>query len=117
MNDNDYLAHYGVLGMKWGVRNDPYKAYKKATRKKVKLDVRAGKKQAKADKAQRRADKYGSNWYHQHRKAGRNRLAKMQISANKKQLSADRAARKAEEWLSEMEEVFSDTPLSDIKKN
>lgn len=23
MNNNDYLAHYGVKGMKWGVRHDP----------------------------------------------------------------------------------------------
>lgn len=30
---NDYLEHYGVVGMKWGVRHNPKKAYTKATKK------------------------------------------------------------------------------------
>lgn len=33
--DSEYLAHYGVLGMKWGVRKDPSKAYGKAIKKKI----------------------------------------------------------------------------------
>lgn len=30
---NDELMHYGVLGMRWGVKKDPVKAYRKATKK------------------------------------------------------------------------------------
>lgn len=36
MNENE-LMHYGVLGMKWGVRKDPSKTYAKVTRKLNKL--------------------------------------------------------------------------------
>lgn len=34
------LQHYGVLGMKWGVRKDPQRAFDKAYEKKRKLESR-----------------------------------------------------------------------------
>ena len=37
----DELRHYGVVGMKWGVRKNPAKAYAKAYKKKTKLEKRA----------------------------------------------------------------------------
>lgn len=40
MTDRE-LQHYGVLGMKWGVRKNPTKAYVKATKKQRRLDKRA----------------------------------------------------------------------------
>lgn len=73
------LEHYGVLGMKWGVRHDVAKAYSKAIAKKTRLEnkvvktrnkylkksakansgvsIKYQKKKAKADKLQFKADK------------------------------------------------------------
>lgn len=36
MYDDNYLVHFGVKGMKWGVRKEQYKSADKATRKKYK---------------------------------------------------------------------------------
>lgn len=75
------LQHYGVLGMKWGVRKNPQRAYEKANAKMTKLDKKAVKKQVKAvkkryswfsskeraDRLQYRADKAtykAAMWYH-----------------------------------------------------
>lgn len=41
MNEyDDYLIHFGVKGMKWGVRKDKYKSADKATRKKMREEYK-----------------------------------------------------------------------------
>ena len=45
------LAHYGVLGMKWGVRKDPKAAYQKASNKLSRLNDSAFKKKGKSLKS------------------------------------------------------------------
>ena len=49
--EGQYLEHYGVLGMKWGVRKDPHSAYQKATEKRRKLERRATRALSKSVKA------------------------------------------------------------------
>ena len=55
--ESTYLAHYGVKGMKWGVRKDPEKAY---ARRAKKLNRKALRQQAKIKQWQYDRDKSAS---------------------------------------------------------
>lgn len=62
-NNQPYLAHYGVIGMRWGIRHDPQKAYARASTKFKKLAVKSDKALDKSTKYSKRANKrrVGSN--------------------------------------------------------
>lgn len=51
------LTHYGVLGMKWGVRKNPQKAYTKSSAKLRKYNKKFSVSREKAQKAYRKAEK------------------------------------------------------------
>ena len=113
VNDN-YLAHYGVLGMKWGIRRGNVgKAYSKAVAKRDKLNQkvelarkdytkaqiknssRVVKKyqslQAEADKLQRKADKKKYGFF-----SNPNKAAKLQVKADRAQYKANKYKSRAE---------------------
>lgn len=112
MHENE-LMHYGVLGMKWGVRKNPAQAYSKAIVKKQKLEKRVEttrmkynkavintnsgvsakykKHQATADRLQYKADKKNHGFFADDEKA-----AELQAKADRAQYKANKYKHKAE---------------------
>ena len=48
---NDFLMHYGVIGMHWGIRRNPALAFKKASHKKYRLDKKSDNREIEKNRA------------------------------------------------------------------
>lgn len=99
------LTHYGVKGMKWGVRRNPKKAWKKSINHLYQLQGKSSSSYMKAFK------KSGE------RQGIEDRYGRETFSSRRKWRSEDRAYKKAwkyqhkaDKWIDAMESTFRNTP-------
>lgn len=131
MEENE-LRHYGVLGMKWGVRRNPSRAYRKSSEKANKLRDVANKLQYKSAKANAKAAKttakYSKAVYRNRKKSVFapgdkaetklvNKNSKHSSKAAKANAKSAKAIRKSQKWLNNMSKAFKDTHINDINKS
>lgn len=100
--DESYLAHYGVLGMKWGVRHDPKKAYTRASKKVERYKKRIDKNDTKAAKNVNRAIAKSAGIFRSEQKTN-----KYINRSNKFKRRSLRTTYKADKWIKRMEKEFS----------
>ena len=100
---NGELKHYGVLGMKWGVRKGNARgAYEKASKKLDRLKNKADKAQVKANKKLATAQRAKYGW-------GLRDPKKAAWKAGRAQYKADKRMRKAVKWIDQMDKTFAST--------
>ena len=106
------IYHYGVLGMKWGVRRgNTAKAYEKASKKLSKLDDKVNKAEALARKRKGQADAAAASRF-----VSKKTTAKYEGKAKQASAQAAVRLRKAERWYKSMEATFAGTGVTMSKE-
>lgn len=123
------LTHYGVKGMKWGVRRNPSRAYRKASTKANKLREKSDEAYTASRKAEMKAAKATSKYTKAKYKSDidswgspsarkLNKLAdisaKATYDAAVKKYEAYTTSKRFRDWHSKMAEVFSGIGVSQI---
>lgn len=114
---DEYLQHYGVLGMRWGVRKgNASQAFARSAKKAQRLEKRYNKKADKAVKRQAKAEKQLSKVHtvfgHNPKRA--RRALKAQSKAARANIKATKAQNKIIKWEDNMAKEFANVKIKDI---
>lgn len=114
LSENDLeLMHYGVLGMKWGVRQNPSKQYGKSSTKLNKMKRKVASKGVKSAKLREKA-------YKQELKATNEKqyqkARKKKFKAAKIDKKLAKKNRKITKYQQKMGKAFSGVKMSDISE-
>lgn len=108
------LKHYGVKGMKWGVRKNPSKTYARASREADKRKANVVKYQQKATKQRLKTNKRLARV--SLTDLGRDKERRMLKRLAKAESKAYKAQKKSQRFEKSMRKTFANVKVSDISK-
>ena len=116
--EQNSLTHYGVLGMKWGVRKNPNKAMRKSINKLRKIDAKRDKLAVKQGKSDQKSAKYVVKSDKAMAKALRSKKQKKynKFASKSRKLNA-KAQQKGSRWVKSVNKEFFNTKVSDLSKD
>lgn len=109
---NNELYHYGVVGMRWGIRKQRYdKVFNRSVKKANTLDKAVTKRKIGFDTKRTRMLKAQSSFF-----TGDRKMKRIQRKSAKAELAYRRTETKALRWKQTMEREFSKIPASKVSE-
>lgn len=109
------VCHYGVLGMKWGVRKNPSKAFGQASQKADRLNRRVDRAVAKVSRKEKKLARVNKS-YTGIGFAGVRDVGHASANYYKAQKKLLKRQNKAKKWIGTMEQTFANTKVSEISQ-
>lgn len=112
MNINE-LKHYGVLGMRWGIRRNKSKAFRKASKKANRLEEKRMKTDLKSAKLHKKALKIAAKAKYPEDFRG---AYELESRSGDLQYKSAKLKNKGMKWAKSMEKEFSNVKMSEISQ-